>query len=229
MCSADSPGRSISNADCVFIFDLDETILTVNSFRYWVSFMMSAAISLRVALATFLIMVLKKLHIISHATAKQKLQKLFHSVMDSEINALNDVLKSTIRPCMQPLMQAVAEGQIPAILATAAAEIYAVPFGKSLGFAHILATPMDGTKENRAEVKRDTAMKLIEDQGWQTRKRIFFTDHREDLPLIKESAATLWFGKKEAIDGLLKEAPGAKIIAAAHLCDYELLDAINAL
>ena len=40
MSFADSPGRSTSKADPVFIFDLDGTLISVNSFPHWVIYML---------------------------------------------------------------------------------------------------------------------------------------------------------------------------------------------
>jgi phosphoserine phosphatase len=94
----------------------------------------------------------------------------------------------------------VADGRVTAILATAALSDYAEELGRELGFRHILMTPAghDPTQYvNSGTRKRDRVLDLLKQRGWVARPLILFTDHLDDLPLIRESSAVCWFGSRE--------------------------------
>lgn len=225
MSSADSLGRSTSNAESVWIFDLDETILSVNSFRYWVRFMLGDKSPTHLRGFAAVIMAAKKLHLLSHGAAKNKLQYHWQDAFPDGNTTFNMTLSETIRPNMVELLKHVAAGLQPALLATAAAEIYAEPFGRTLGFKHIIATKAGAALENRAERKRDSACAFLEEKNWQGKKRIFFTDHAEDLPLMQASAVTCWFGAAEK----MPQGEGLKVIPCLELDAQALLELVSAL
>lgn len=220
----DSPGRSISNAECVWIFDLDETILSINSFPFWVRFMMadpSSPTHLRGFAA--MIMAAKKCRLMSHGTAKYKLQHYWRDAFPNGNAAFNEQLRTMVRPSMSAMLARVASGEQPAILATAAAECYAVPFARSLGFTHIIATQYTSPKENRAERKRDSTLALLEAQNWSEKKRIFFTDHIEDMPLMHACQKNCWFGEKAD----MPQEVGLRVLPCAELSAQELFGLVS--
>jgi phosphoserine phosphatase len=238
MCSADSPGRSTLKTDPVLIFDLDGTILSVNSFPYWAGHMLRGQLNglstrrrLALALGTGQILFSRKVLRQSHYRTKRQLQALWSRVLpqhahETALQGLSNTLLDHIRPNLRSLMKAVASGDSEALLATSAAAEYAHGLGKKLGFSHILATPTYGESdslENCRERKRDRVLATLAAQGWDRRRRIFFTDHEEDLPLIRECQRTLWFGPDEEAPSVQARAPQADIIACRNRPETEIL------
>jgi phosphoserine phosphatase len=238
MCSAGSPGLSTLKTDAILIFDLDGTLLSVNSFPYWARYMLTGHFEglslmerLGLSLRSSQILLERKLLRRNHYRAKRQLQTLWGRALekDSKQAALRNLcafLQNHIRPNMQSLMTAIAARQVDALLATSAAGEYAQELGKALGFTHILATPLCSESddlENRGERKRDRVLSLLAAQGWDHRPRIFFTDHAEDVPLIRECQRTLWFGSDENATSLQASLPQIKIIACRNTLDKEIL------
>jgi phosphoserine phosphatase len=238
MYSADSPGRSTLKTEALLIFDLDGTILSVNSFPYWVRYMLAGRFGglkkserLTLSLRTGYILIQRKLFRQSHYSAKRSLQALWTRSLARDrsqlaIHGLNARLKTYIRPNLQGLMTAVAGRHVDALLATSAAAEYAQGLGNAMGFTYILATPPctePDQVENRAERKRDRVLSLLKTQGWNNRQRIFFTDHVEDAPLMGECQRTLWFGRDEDVPAMQASIPQSEIIACRHLSDIDIL------
>lgn len=231
MCSAASPGRSTSRADPLLIFDLDGTILSVNSFPHWARYMLAgrfvglnAAQRLALSLQTSGVLLQRKLLGHSHYLTKRRLQRLWAYSLQKDANQialhhLSAKLQDYVRPNLRGLMERVASGNVDALLATSAAGEYARGLGAALGFSHVLTTPLcteSDRMENCKERKRDRVLSLLEAQGWNDRLRIFFTDHEEDLPLIRACHRTLWFGRDEDAAALKKRMPQAEIIACGN-------------
>lgn len=223
MCSAVSPGLSTSNADSVYIFDLDETILSVNSFRIWTAYMLCGSFPnlnflqlLKLRIKALLLMAERKILRHSHYSVKRKLQKLWADHADDEaLSLLTQKLMSYQRPELRSLLQTIHQHSLPTVLATAAAGEYAHAIGKSLGFTHILATPLhsEPAHENRGDAKRDSTLAFLKQQGWENKERCFFTDHVEDLPLIEKSAQLFWLGKPEEARSLESQVPHVRVVA----------------
>lgn len=238
MYSADSPGRSTLRTDPILIFDLDGTLLSVNSFPYWVRYMLSGRFGglkpsrrLALSLRTARILLERKLLGRSHYYTKRSLQALWAGSLAGDAAAiaaerLSATLQNHVRPNLSSVMATVASGRADALLATSAAGEYAQAFGKSLGFLHILATPLwkeTDKAENRAERKRDRVLKKLMAEGWHQRPRFFFTDHEEDLPLMSECQRIFWFGRDEEAVALQPKVRRGEIIACGQKTDLEIL------
>jgi phosphoserine phosphatase len=207
----------------VLIFDLDGTVLAVNSFQNWVRALLwgrfgglSFAARLRLSLATLRVMLERKLLRRGHDDTKARLQALWSAALAQDMQqiGLQDLLSElvgTVRPVLQPVLADVTAQRCDAVLATAAAAEYALALGMRLGFQHILATPFlgqgDGARQNVGAVKRDRTLAFLAEQGWGERPRLFFTDHPEDLPLLSVCDMTVWLGDASGLAAVRAAAP----------------------
>jgi phosphoserine phosphatase len=226
----------------VLIFDLDETILAVNSFPLWVRFLVAgpvpglgwrrrAALSLRVQSLALR----RKLGLIDHDALLRHLQLAWRGATgpDGETMAsgFQVSLLQQVRPNLKPLLTIVAAGQVDAVLATAAASDYAAGLAQRLGFRNALTTSPDNgtiTPRNSGPRKRDRAHALLQQLGWHTRPLVLFTDHIDDLPLMRDSDAVCWFGSDAAL-AVAEAATGKpQFVACCDLSAGELEDALCA-
>lgn len=202
-----APGPSAA----VMIFDLDGTVLNVNSFPLWVLFMLrGAAISgsgwrrLRSAAEIAGIAWLlgqRKAGLIGHEELKRRLQLVWKAMVlgDGGVAAARFVarLQRHLRPSLAAVLSDARDGRHDAVLATAAPDDYAVPLGAAIGLAHVVATGSGRTRNQPGNVgphKRDAVLRFLTRQGWQDRPRLLFTDHPDDLPLMAVCQEVYWFG-----------------------------------
>jgi phosphoserine phosphatase len=221
-----------STAEPVWLFDLDGTIIDVNSFPMWVTEILIGglphlgvvprmSVSVRCAAAIALRKILRE----SHAGFKRRLQRLWTDATAADTGGrasdpLVERLLAHVRPSLQALLAAVAKGEVDAVLTTAAAAEYALPLARQLGFRHAIATPPGGREDapdNVGEIKRDRTLAYLVAQGWASRPRIFFTDHRDDLPLMRECSTLVWFGADDECESLGSELGAVEALAARAL------------
>jgi phosphoserine phosphatase len=192
------------NREPVLIFDLDGTLLQINSFPRWAMFLVRARFGhlgfggrARIALSSLALILRRKLRLMRHETLKHRLRNLWRAATSGDRGEAERIftgqLRTHIRPQFAPLLKAVMAGDVDAILATAAADEYAQGLGRSLGFRHILATT---GPDNSGARKKDAVLRLLSERGWQDRPRILFTDHVDDLPLMRICEETVWFGSQ---------------------------------
>lgn len=206
--SAAFPGRSMRHDDAapVLIFDLDETVLRINSFPLWGRYMIAGRLPgigaggrAVLALRVLSLAARRKLGLIDHDTLLRRLRLAWRQATqdhDAAAAVFQARLMREVRPCLHELLRQVAEHEFDAVLATAAAFEYADGLARQLGFRHILATGPDYVSpRNSGTTKRDRVMALLHAQNWQTRPRMLFTDHLDDLPLMRECDAVCWFGR----------------------------------
>jgi phosphoserine phosphatase len=196
----------------VMVFDLDGTVLRVNSFPLWAVYLLKArfphlgpAQRLAISLRAGWTLAARKAGLIGHETLKWRLQRLWRQATAGDGRAaereFTRKLQGYVRPELADVLAAVARGQVDAVLATAAAADYAQALGQALGFSHVLATPSGRpavTPSNVGEHKRDAVLAFLKRQGWQGRPLTLFTDHVDDLPLIRISDTVYWFGDNSA-------------------------------
>lgn len=195
----------------VLVLDLDETVLSVNSFPRWVLFLIFGALPgidfRRRALLSLRVQVLllrRKIGAIDHTRLLQRLQAVWQAAAQHRSEPMARHFQATltqyVRPNLRPLLTLVAAGHSDAILATAALCDYAAGLGRELGFRHILTTPATDNPLgflNSGAQKRDRVLALLIAYGWAGRPLILFTDHLDDLALMRESSAVCWFGSRE--------------------------------
>jgi phosphoserine phosphatase len=227
----------------VLIFDLDETILAVNSFPLWVRFLVAGpvpglgwrrrtALSLRVQSLA----VRRKLGLLDHDALLRHLQLAWRGATGTDgetmASGFQASLLQQVRPNLKPLLAIVAAGQLDAVLATAAASDYAAGLAQRLGFRYALTTSPDNgaiTPRNSGTRKRDRVHALLNQFGWHTRPLVLFTDHIDDLPLMRDSDSVCWFGSATELAVAKAAAGRPRFVACLDLSAGELEDALRAL
>lgn len=208
------------------IFDLDGTILSINSFRLWSLFMLRARFDhlglVRrggVSVRAFHILAARKLGFMSHDSCKWRLQRLWQEATAGDGGRSADRLCRELMAFVRPeirghLSWIAADGRVTAVMATAAAGDYAECLGKMLGFSHVLATPAGracGAPENAGECKLKAVNDLIFARKWDSRPRVLFTDHVDDLPLIGICEDVFWFGSEAQRRRVMHAMPNVKL------------------
>ncbi|WP_158929498.1 HAD family hydrolase [Acidisphaera sp. S103] len=227
----------------VLIFDLDDTILSCNSFPLWTLFLMTgrlrgvgarrrALLSLRAAS----LLLRRKIGRLSHDEFQRCLQAAWQAAnagrgpdLASHFEAM---LLGRVRANMRPCLDLMVERQLDAVLATAAAADYAEAFGRRLGFRHVLATRSGrsaGEPSNSGTMKRQRVVAFLDDIGWCGRPLILFTDHIDDLPLIQACGVVCWFGSAESLPVVNAMAEDTRFIQCRDMTDEQLLATCNAL
>lgn len=233
MSSAVSPGHLTPAHEAVLIFDFDGTIISVNSLYYWVTAMfmerfggLSWPQRMQLSLRTAKAVLNRKLRRTTHYETKQYLQRLWLDALKKDpqqvaLRELHAILGSKIRKNMKASLALVSQGRGDAIFASAAAAVYARGIAQAMGFKHILVTEPDGAENYKTE-KRDRTLALLKEKGWEARRRIFLTDHEEDLPLIQESHLVLWFGEDADVTSIKERAPQVEIVACRSRSSEEI-------
>lgn len=227
----------------MLIFDLDGTLLSVNSYPSWVRYLIvghfpenKTSDRIKIGLQTIYLMLQRKLMKKDHAVIKAQLQELWSKAAAKDPDSLAQDwligdLYNVVRPNLFPIVTRVMKQELDAVLATAAAGEYAIPLGQKLGFKHILATPPFGTPgagtENHGAVKRDRVLALLKEIGWENRPRVFFTDHAEDTPLIEVCDKIIWFGPVASIQTMKTAYPAKKFLNGLDLDGKEAFAAIS--
>jgi phosphoserine phosphatase len=227
----------------VLVIDLDETILGVNSFPLWVWFLIGGwlpELGLRqrawLSLQTQLALLRRKLGRIDHDEFRCGLQAAWHSAAGLRCELLTRRFQTRllrhVRISVQPVLEIVAAGHVDAVLATAATADYATGLGQRLGFRHVLASLpyADGiARLNGGMRKRDRVLAFLRARGWHNRMLILFTDHPDDLPLIRDSNIVFWFGRDDALAVAQASAGDVDFVRCRDLDGETLLSALCAL
>lgn len=160
------------------VIDLDGTLIDCNSFTEFVKYIFLRLPNARLQIMG--IILLRKMRFISHSEAKRRIVALTRKYFERlDLNSFIKKLSTHVRPSMIHHIK----GAERVILATAAPEIYAVPFGHSLGISEVFATPDNGV-ENRGSIKARNVEKAgVRFNGDTT----IITDHYDDLPLLKKN------------------------------------------
>jgi phosphoserine phosphatase len=210
----------------VLIFDLDGTILRSNSFPLWVVFLLIGRISglglqrrASLSMSTMRLLLSRKFGRLNHDELQRRLQlALKAAIGDCSLAAMHRFqasLSRRVRANLGSLLRLMVERQIDAVLATAAAAEYAEPLGRQLGFRHVLATRPDrivGELANAGHLKRQRVADFLRDAGWHDRSLVLFTDHQDDLPLIRDSNVVYWFGSADMLARVRTQAAATRFI-----------------
>lgn len=190
------------NRDALLV-DLDGTLLRGNSFHMWLRHILSGGLGTvgisarwRCRLLVLMATAMRAVRLIDHASWKYRLQAAWHLAMtDSrdfrqEIDGFLAVLKARIdRDLLDVIHEAQTNGAV-AVMTTAAPSEYAAPLAGDLGFDEVVTTPAFREERwchNIGEVKCRRTLDLLDEKKWLDRRRVLYTDHIDDLALIRES------------------------------------------
>jgi len=227
----------------VLLFDLDGTLLSINSFPVWVKWMLWGKFThlpmlwrLKLFIQTATALVRRKAGKDNHAEFKKRLQVAWRgaTVKDESCQSsefLADLMLGYVRDNLRPLINALSRTPYDAILTTAAAEEYAVPLAKKLGFTNVICTRLAAIPylENLAETKMQNTVLELQRLQWGERTRIFFTDHIDDIPLVKVCEKTFWFGDAESFGIAKQMAPDSNIEWALDYGSDQILEILSCL
>jgi phosphoserine phosphatase len=208
----------------VLILDLDGTILRVNSFPRWILFLIMGAIpnmslARRVLLSARVQLLLcrRKLGRLAHVGLRHELRRAWRAATRFNGDAMAVHFQSSlcrlVRPNLRPLLDMIASGQVDAILATAAPAEYAAGLGRQLGFPYVLAATGRRANIGPGQRKFRQVGALLAARAWQGRRLILFTDHIDDLPLMRRCDVVCWFGPEQRL-----AAARAQVDARFILC-----------
>jgi phosphoserine phosphatase len=201
----------ITDNNWVVVFDLDGTLIPGNSFHEWLKsilFMrlnnMKSIPGLILYLKTVCVVICRLMRFNSHAEMKYKIQrawKIFNKTKHTEVTLapLLSKLAGEVRPELRATISRLCKARVPVIISTAAPEEYSVPFGKQLGVDLVLATVNDSSAwtENLSERKAITTLAEIKKWDIGNTRILFFTDHLDDLPLMRHADYVVWYGSNE--------------------------------
>lgn len=226
----------MQRVDPILVFDLDGTVLRINSFPVWVAFLalggargLSMRQQLKVTAVAAQLVMLRKLGRTKHTALMRRMQELwqFATAGDGGASAqrLAKLLLRTTRRNLDPAVKLVSEGALDGVLATAAAEDYAITLGERLGLQNVLATRTGRAidePENTGEHKCDRLLAWLDARGWSGRPLIFFNDHLADLPLMRECSIVCWVGSRRALKQAQREATNVRFVDCRKLNAREM-------
>jgi phosphoserine phosphatase len=222
--------------DPVLVFDLDGTLLTVNSFPIWVLFLgfggvrgLSPGVRFKLTRMVVRLLLLRKLRRMDHETFLRHMQALWHFATAGDDGAaaqrLGTLLLRYTRRNLTPVLKLVTDGAMDGVMATAAAEEYANGVSERLGLSNVLATPggrQPSEPSNIGERKRERLLAWLRERGWSDRPMIFFNDHIADLPVMRDSSIVCWFGSHRALEQAKRAAPNVRFVDCRGLREREM-------
>ena len=218
-----------SGAKDVLLVDLDGTLLRGNSFHMWLKYIVTGGLKTvaatprwRCRFNVLLFSAMRFSRLLDHAAWKRLVQKAWAAAMDvsrdpaGELDGFLSDLKVRIdRNLLSEIHEAQANQTI-AVLTTAAPAEYANVLAENLGFDAIVATPRGDSAHwchNIGTVKKHRTLALLKDRRWHARRRILYTDHLDDLPLMAESEKIhlVWENSEKALRRICQEIKGMDV------------------
>lgn len=161
------------------IADLDGTLSRVNTFTLFVKEFFRGIPKARLPLGG--IVVLRKLRVITHWEAKRRILSLFERYGSEKI--IEVTIEKILRN-LNPEVEKAVRDNPRAMLATAAPALYANPLALRIGIPYAVATPDAGP-----ECKGEEKVRRIRQLGVPfTGDTLVFTDHDDDMPLMRANA-----------------------------------------
>jgi phosphoserine phosphatase len=184
---------SKSKIDKGVIVDLDETLLTINTFKCFIKFCLTLSLNRNnywVFFKTLWIISLRKLKILKHSIMKYRLLNLCsNDVTANDIKIFIDtIIPFYINQDVFSLIKKFKRKNYRICLSTAAPEIYVNEIANRISFDYVLCTKYSSSlfywQENIREQKAINTLMLFKAE--KISPHIIITDHYDDLPLMKE-------------------------------------------
>lgn len=167
------------------ILDLDGTLVNTNTFTL---FTLSLMRNLPTALPVAAIALKRKLRMLSHAEAKQRILAVATSRTGRRFvgRFVERLVERHLRDSVYSLAMEERQKGSLVILATAAPALYAEDIARYTGLDGCIATPLGGPENMGAEKARRVEEWLHENGA---RLEAVLTDHSDDLPLMRLASA----------------------------------------
>ncbi len=199
----------------LLIIDLDGTFVSVNTFHKWMIFVAKQALKklgLKALSKILYTIALRAFKRINHAQMKYAILEVSEKlVTDKEI----EIFVNTLEPYVHLNILKILEEKNISILATAAPLIYAKAIKEKYGFDYVIATSPTSIKpwkENLKEEKKKNLLALLKEEDIRASQSILYTDHHDDLPLMRYANETYLVGdSKETLEKI--EEKNINIIA----------------
>ena len=199
--------------------DLDGTLLTDNSMHIFMRRLpgmlrrRGASVS---AIASLWWTSLRSLRAVSHHDMKWHLTKIARRHLEEEDwEELAGIMSESINRSVADYIESRRNRGCVTYIATAAAEEYAIPLCRLLGYDGVLATKftedMSDYEELSRHAKHDAIERLMQDES--LRLESFLTDHTDDLPTAKAyPLLTILVGASEKTADAFREAGVSRYI-----------------
>ncbi|MGG4548001.1 hypothetical protein ABER02_09415 [Rossellomorea marisflavi] len=184
------------------VVDLDETFISKNTFKLWLIFLMKSLLrsgSVKYSIKLFVILIKRLFKKISHMDMKRETLKITNENVvnlnvDKFVFGLDKYVNKNI------LDKMLNDQNTYWILATAAPEIYSKKIAFTYGFNHCISTSMvidEQWNENIREIKLKNVLNYLKSKDTNCISAVF-TDHHDDLPLMRISEKVYLVNPKEA-------------------------------
>ena len=173
----------------ILVIDLDGTLMSINTFHYYIKFIFHNYLKLLKLKSLFLILkviILRFFKIVSHSVMKFEILKIVEvtASIDHERFVVN-LLKY-----LNPILEINQRDFDIKILATAAPENYSKIIAEKLNFDYCVATNSNDKLENIKENKLHNVKCLLKKID-KTQVDLFISDHIDDLPLFNYSKSII--------------------------------------
>ncbi len=201
------------------VVDLDNTLLSTNTFKDYVTFATKEALRrfrIDVVIGVLWFVTLRKIRVISHSTMKHRLMRLLDVVMDDYSLALFvDELMENLNGDVVSLCEEYRNRGYRLLLATAAPECYAHIIALRMRFDGCCSTIMPAKGEWHENVREKKCEAVL---TWMNNAEVgmdvVITDHYDDVPLLKANR-----GKNILVNPTIKTLDELK----KHGIEFDLL------
>lgn len=200
----------------VFV-DLDGTYVASNSFHRWLKYLAFSSASPLSPFGRARVLLLvgqRAAHGITHARLKagvlETVAKLSAAKQSASADAFARSLAADIAAPVRERVESLRQNGAQIVLATAAPGNYAHAFANQQGFDDCLATEAiagPDWHELLGPHKAAACAAYCAGKGVGADTAIAFTDHKDDLPLIRQSRLTIWCGPPEELTTIQSATP----------------------
>lgn len=170
------------------VFDLDGTLISINSFHLWLRYLLCWAVRrVRILIITqlFWYSALRLLGVINHIVLKKAILRLSHQVPIPERIIFGQKLMQYVRPELLAKMQQHKKDGFTVVIATAALDLYLVGFKQLCEVDAILATSSELSSSWQENLKAQKLHNIRSCYGSDALIVYAYSDHSDDLPLLK--------------------------------------------